>query len=179
MLNWPPHIAAKLRLLDPPDKMQGGLEFYDCRSFHPAPLPPGHQLRVIDHKLFARCLWHDAIFTAFGTVENFLQHGLGLCLMARDEICSEAYAVWRGAHKYEIGIVTHEQHRQSGYAYLTCQYLIQMCETKGYPTYWSCLQENVAPSATARKLGYQTEKAYQWLVYSKKSNDCTIVNEVK
>jgi len=169
MLNWTETVATTLQPPGEPAEIRGGLAFDQCRPVQPAPLPPGHTLRVIDRALLARCLWHEVMVLACGSTENFLAQGMGLCLLQGDEICSEAYAVWQGVGKFEIGIVTHEQHRQRGYAHLVCQHLIKWCEAQGYSPYWSCMQENVASAATARKLGFQKEQAYQWLVYDKQA----------
>jgi RimJ/RimL family protein N-acetyltransferase len=121
----------------------------------------------MDEAVLGRCLWRDLMTSAYGTQERFLQHGIGLCLMAGHEICSEAYAVFFGGGRVEIGVITHEAYRQRGYATVACQHLIKHCETQGYPTYWSCEQDNVASAATARKLGYQVQKEYQWLYYAR------------
>jgi RimJ/RimL family protein N-acetyltransferase len=87
--------------------------------------------------------------------------------MSGREICSEAYAVFFGGGRVEIGVITHEEYQRRGCAYVTCQHLIRLCEAQGYPTYWSCEQDNVASVATARKLGYQVQRAYQWLYYAR------------
>ena len=91
--------------------------------------------------------------------------------MADDEICSEAYAVFRGAGKFEIGAITHEKYRGRNYAYITCKHLIGICEDRGYPTYWSCHQDNAASVATARKLGYRTQRVYKFLHYPLQNQD--------
>jgi hypothetical protein len=150
-----------------PDRVQGGLEFLDCRLAPVMPVPSGHQLRLVDRNLFAGCMWHDAMIAVFGTAENFLRHGIGLCLTEGEEICSEAYAAWRGAGRFEIGIVTAEPRRGRGYAFMACQHLIRLCEAAGQPTCWSCFADNLASAAVARKLGYQTERADEWLYYAR------------
>ena len=129
-------------------------------------LPEGYQFRPINAELFEHCRWRDEMLLSYGTAENFLRHGIGVCLMVDDEICSEAYTFCWGAGKFEIGAITHEKYRRQGYAYLTCKHLIKLCAERGYPTYWSCHQANVASVATAHKLGYQAQKAYRFLRYS-------------
>lgn len=166
-LNWPAHPTAQGGPPILPGKVQGGLEFRDRRPAPIVPLPAGHQLQLVDGALFARCMWRDAIVTAFGTAENFLCHGIGLCLMEGDEICSEAYAVWRGAGRFEIGIVTAAARRGRGYAFMACQHLMRLCEAAGQPTCWSCFADNTASAHLARKLGYRTERADQWHYYAR------------
>ena len=166
-LNWPADATTQGEPPVLPDKVQGGLEFRDRRPPPVAPLPAGHRLQLVDGGLFARCMWHDDMVTASGTAENFLRQGIGLCLMAGDEIRSEAYAVCRGAGRFEIGIVTAEAHRGRSYAFIACQHLMRLCEAAGQPPCWSCFADNTASANLARKLGFQTERADQWLYYAR------------
>ena len=87
-LNWPAHPTAQGEPPVLPDRVHGGLEFRDRRPPPVPPVPQGHHLQLVDDGLFARCLWYDDMVTAAGTAENFLRQGIGLCLMAGDEICS-------------------------------------------------------------------------------------------
>ena len=57
---------------------------------------------------------------------------MGLCLMQGNEIIVEAYASSFGHVTAEIGAVTHEAYRGKGYAPITCAYLIEACEQRGY-----------------------------------------------
>jgi GNAT superfamily N-acetyltransferase len=172
-LVWSPPVAG--HVMPPPQatKEFDRLEFFDRR---PVPtragegvwrLPDGCTLRRMEASLFARCLWRDLHVRMAGTSENFLAHGLGFCLMRDEEIVCEAYAGCLGAGKWEIGAITHEPHRRQGYAVVTCTHLIEMCEGAGQPTCWSCETDNVAPVATARRLGYTSERAYKLLYYAK------------
>jgi hypothetical protein len=166
-LNWPARPTAQGEPPVLPDRVQGGLEFRDRRP-PPVPLVPSdHHLQLVDGGLFARCLWHDDMVTAAGTAENFLCQGIGLCLMAGDEIRSEAYAVCLGAGRFEIGIVTAEAHRGRGYAFIVCQHLMRLCDAAGRPPSWGCFADNTASANLARKLGYQTELADQWYYYAR------------
>jgi hypothetical protein len=89
------------------------VEFYEYRTAPSLALPEGYHFRTIDDELFARCLWRDTMLSAFGTPEKFLHDGGGLCLMANDALCCEAYTAYWGAGKVDIGIVTHEQRNVS------------------------------------------------------------------
>lgn len=166
ILNWSPRIAARLQPPAHPEAEKPYFDFHDCHTAHLLPIPEGYHLRTIDHDLFERCLWYDLILSGYGTAENFLRYGFGLCLMSEDEICSEAYAAVLGVGHYDIGIVTHDKYRRQGFAYLTCQHLMQLCEERGFRTYWNCSQSNAGSVATARKLGFRTQRAYQWLYYA-------------
>jgi RimJ/RimL family protein N-acetyltransferase len=147
------------------------LEFYDCdpRSRALADLqrlPDGLDIRPIDRRLLERCQWREEMEFFCGSVDNFLENGIGLALMQGDEIISEAYATSLGEARAEIGAVTREEQRGRGYAPIACTYLIQACARRGYQAYWSCDADNAASARVARKLGFEQERAYQVLEYS-------------
>jgi RimJ/RimL family protein N-acetyltransferase len=170
VLVWAPQ---RLPNLHPPPGSQSVIERLEFFDREPPPrgagseseLPEGTELRQIDAALLERCLWHDMMLRAFGTVRQFVEHGLGFCLMRGDEILSEAYGVFLGAGRFEIGAITAESHRGKGYAVVTCRHLAETIEAQGYATYWSCHRTNVASAATARRLGYRVERPYQLYVY--------------
>lgn len=98
-------------------------------------------------------------------VDNLDNPANCLLVMDGDVICSEAYAVFLGAGKFEIGIVTNQEYRKQGYAYLACKGLLQLVEATGYPPRWSYFGGNVGSAATARKLGFGGQREYQWFSY--------------
>ena len=130
-------------------------------------LPEGFVLRETDAALVARAMWQREIVLAMGSAENFLANGLGMCITCGDEICSEAYAVFRGDGKFELGIITAEKYRGRGFAHAACLALARKCEAQGLAVYWSCDQKNFGSVATARKLGFTSEQPYQLLFFSK------------
>ena len=170
MLVGPPTWEGRLTPPEPAQRIER-LEFLDYPSAagHAGrvnqTLPEGCTLRRIDALLLARCLWQDEMLAAFGTSSNFLQHGLGFCLMRGEEILAEAYAVFLGAGRFEIGAVTAEAHRGQGYATMVCRHLCAECLARGAVPYWSCDRDNLASAATARRLGFQTERPYALLLY--------------
>lgn len=148
------------------------LEFYDydpqsqnlkdLRSRLPAEL----KLRMIDMQLLQRCEWRDDMAFYCGSLENFLKHDLGMCLMEGEEIVVESYASAFGAHYAEIGVLTRETQRGKGLAPITTAYLIDELEQRGYHAYWSCDLDNSASARVARKLGFIIERAYEIFDYS-------------
>lgn len=135
----------------------------------PYNLPPGFELRAITPAIFSRCTWHKEIVLAMGTDENFFRQGRGLCILHGDEICSEAYAVFHGDNKFELGIITNEHYRGRGFAYTVCKALARECEASGISVYWSCDRTNLGSVATARKIGFQTSTPYRLLHFAKSS----------
>jgi GNAT superfamily N-acetyltransferase len=132
-----------------------------------ASLPANFNIRTIDHALFERCEWRDAIAFYCGSLENFLRHDLGLCLMDGEEILVEAYASALGHPYAEIGAITHKPYRGRGYAPIAVAYLIEALEQLGYQAYWSCNVDNPASARVARKLDFTIENAYEIWEYAK------------
>jgi RimJ/RimL family protein N-acetyltransferase len=128
-------------------------------------LPTGCLIRAIDAQLLQRCEWHDDMVFYTGSTENFLAHGIGLCLMQGDEILVEVYASALGKTRAEIGAITRENYRGRSYAQIACAYLIEACQQRGYQAYWSCDADNTASMRVAQKLGFQKTNSYQIFKY--------------
>ena len=168
VLVWPPEFEAEFTMPSGYSEVMERFEFYDCPTDSTKiPIPSGYQLKRIDKKLFEQCSWYEDMVLAYGSPENFLEYGMSLCMMAANEICCEAYAVFHDNEKFELGVVTSENHRRKGLAHITCKHLIQLCREKGFSTYWVCHQSNIASIATARKLEYKVQKEFKWLFFSK------------
>lgn len=146
-------------------------EFSDCGSNSEtlasleSRLPNGFEIHFMDRSLLERCEWRPMIESACGSLDNFLAHGLGICLMRGDDIITEAYAPFWGMSQVEIGVVTNEAERGHGYAAIACAHLIQTCRQRGFEPYWSCDADNIASATLARKLGFQREREYEIRMY--------------
>ena len=165
LLNWSAEMAATLPSPPNASRDYAGHEFMEYYAQGDLQLPPGRRLQRMDADILARCTWRDLVLSAFGTVENFLADGIGVCVMDGEEICSESYAIFLGAGKFEVGIVTNEPYRQQGNAYHACKALLQLLEDTERPPHWSYFEGNVASAATARKLGFGAQRDYQWWHY--------------
>jgi len=53
------------------------------------PLPEGFEFRALDPGVLARCEWREMIEMACGSLDNFVAHGFGICLMRGEEIVAE------------------------------------------------------------------------------------------
>ncbi len=162
---WLPKVT-----LPEPSKILPRYEFLHPqreRQTPPVDLPAGYHFRLLDADLLEHCLWRDEMVPGYGTVDNFFAHALGVCLMHDDQICCEVYALFPAEGHYEIGVVTHEGYRGKGYAHATCTHLAAECARRGFETSWSCDRDNLGSIATARKLGYATQRDYQMYYYAR------------
>ena len=131
-------------------------------------LPASFSMRAIDAQLLQRCEWRDDMVFYTGSTENFLAHGIGLCMMQGDEILVEAYAADFGKSLAEIGAITHESYRGRGYAPIACAYLVDACQQRAYQAYWSCDADNKASIRAAQKLGFKKTNSYQIYEYTQR-----------
>jgi hypothetical protein len=170
--RWPDDPL--LQILPPQPDYDGWTLYFPNRSrdtrldVYLQQLPAGYQLRYRDAALFERSLDRDSSLAALGSAEQVLAKSLGYFLMHGDEILCEAATGPFGQGQVEVGVTTHEGHRGRGYATIACAQLIQACEEQGYETWWDCAKQNVASTALARKLGYQGEREYRVLAWSKR-----------
>jgi len=128
-------------------------------------LPNGFEIQDIDKELIKKIDSREDIESYCGSLENFLEHGLGICLMQNGDIVSEAYAPYVTTRNVELATFTKETHRGHGYATKTCAHFIQICRERGLEPYWSCDADNLASVSLARKLGFKNEREYQILMY--------------
>ena len=165
---WPDHPYNQL-LPPAPDFDGWELEFTDRPlGVDPAPtlsVPEGCELRPIDATWFERCRYRDHYAAFFGSVERTLAQGFGFCLVKGEALLAEAFAGAAALGMIEIGTITSEPYRGRGYATLCCAQLIRECEARGYRTYWCCAKDNLASAGLARRMGYQTERAYRFVAW--------------
>ena len=69
------------------------LEFFNCsyETETPPPIPDEYQLKQVNADLLENCEWQNEILLTYGSVDNFLKNGIGLCLVSNSTICNEAY----------------------------------------------------------------------------------------
>lgn len=154
------------------DKLLQRSEFTDFDPVSPAftrlaasPLREGLAFQTINRDLLEACEWKGEIESFCGSLENFLAHGFGVCLLQSQEIIAEAYAPFVAPGAVEIGAVTREAQRGKGYAALTCARLIQTCLDRQLKPYWSCDADNLPSVNLAVKLGFLNQQAYEIQIY--------------
>ena len=128
-------------------------------------LPTNCRIAEMDLSLLEDCVWGKGVKHAYGSLDNFLAYGFGICLLQEDQILSEAYAMFEGAGRVELGVVTHEDYRGQRYGSIACSELIRRCRNLNKPVYWSCDRDNVPSVKLAQRLGFLDERNYRWIQY--------------
>jgi GNAT superfamily N-acetyltransferase len=128
-------------------------------------LPVDFIIQTIDAEMLQHCEWGEEMAFYSGSPDNFLKHGIGLCMLHDKEIITEAYASSLGKVRAEIGAITREAHRGQGYAPIASAHLIALVEERGFEPYWSCDADNNASVRVAQKLGFQKVRYYKIYEY--------------
>lgn len=125
-----------------------------------AAVPDGMRLASIDAMLLPRTEWYEDTVHAFGSVDRWLQHGIGWALLAGDEIVAEALAgpEWDGT--WEMGVVTRALHRGRGYGTLVSRATARACEARGGRVWWNANADNLPSLGIARRIGFSRERSY-------------------
>ena len=154
----------------PPDPSYDGRTLYfteRSRSINPQTrLPEGYRLAIRDRQLFQQSFDYESTVSAFSSEENVLKHTLGVVVLHGGQVVCEAATGGLTHGRIEVGVTTHESHRQRGLASLACLRLIQMCEERGYETWWDCAKQNIPSVKLAYKLGYQNEREYRYVFWA-------------
>ncbi len=130
-------------------------------------LPYGYSVQRMDRALLERSPRIEENINRYGNIESFLEKGIAVCILHKDEIVCEALADMDIQGTRELGIRTQEAHRRQGLATIACAHLIRLCEEAGSHTYWDCVKFNAGSVALAHKLGFQNERAYKLLAWFK------------
>jgi RimJ/RimL family protein N-acetyltransferase len=104
--------------------------------------------------------WYDDTLHAFGSVEAWLELGIGYGVMLGDELAAEALAGPRSRGLMEMGVATREPYRRRGYGTLVSRLCARACEESGARVWWNANAGNAPSIAIARRLGFQTERPY-------------------
>lgn len=130
-------------------------------------VPSGYQLRQIDRDVWPLLDGFDYYVSMYGSAERALKHTLGYCLLHDGQVVCEAIAGPLARGIAEIGVGTRATHRGLGLATITAAYLIQECEARGYQPFWNTSQQNAPSIALAKRLGFQTERPFSVLAWSR------------
>ncbi len=128
-------------------------------------LPDGFSIRRMDRALWERSPKLEENLNRYGSMENFLEKGIAVCILHGDTTIAEAYADIDIMGVRELGIRTHEAYRKQGFATIACAQLIKLCEETGSSAYWDCVKSNAGSIALTRRLGFQNKRTYKLLAW--------------
>ena len=102
----------------------------------------------------------DATAAIWGSVENFLEHGFGFCILDESQddehlaFAGNVQTVFVGDCHAETGVETREAYRRQGLATAVCCAYIDLCLQSGICPEWGCEANNEPSARLACKLGF-------------------------
>lgn len=124
-------------------------------------LPEGYTLKMMDQELFWRCRelqWCRDWVWQYPDYALYEKHGLGAVVMKDGQPVSGASSYSGYLEGIEVEIVTREDHRRKGLAYVCGAKLILECIKRGWYPSWDA--QNKWSAALAEKLGYHFDHEY-------------------
>jgi RimJ/RimL family protein N-acetyltransferase len=96
----------------------------------------------------------------WGSVDTFLNTGLGYVLVDGEEIASLCCSGFVAGDVHVIDIETEVSHRRKGYAETVARAFVAECVEKHLQPHWDCMAENTASARLAEKLGFTQSHVY-------------------
>jgi RimJ/RimL family protein N-acetyltransferase len=163
---------------DPDDPMRGlvpgepywrgeAIDFWDREPppdeadvLEATPADGGHVIQL-DAESLPMTEWYADTLHAFGSIERWLELGIGFAVMVGDEMAGEATAGPMCRGLLEMGVVTREAYRRRGYGTLVSRLTARACEARGDRVWWNANAGNAPSIAIARRLGFRRERRYE------------------
>lgn len=102
-------------------------------------------------------------FPGFSSSADFAERGIGFCATIEGRIVSHAVSLMQCREGIHIGIETHPDFRNKGFATAVGATLLVHCLEQGIYPHWSASCENAPSIHLAEKLGYVRDEAYEAL----------------
>ncbi|MCK4408715.1 MAG: GNAT family N-acetyltransferase [Candidatus Eisenbacteria sp.] len=141
--------------------LAGSLDESRLRELSRRP-PEGFELRRVDKQLAERLpsdLDNDWFFESFESIEDFLDRGIGYCVVHGDRIASAATSVAMCGGAIDIEIETASDFRRRGLGTTVGARLVLHCVQSGIDPKW--LAANPESEALALRLGYEKGTSYE------------------
>lgn len=165
--------ASIFDLLNDKHPMRDGRQYYACGAVEVdwrTVVEPGFTLRAVDRDLLGSDqLLHidelrDEVLSESPSIEHYLSHRFGFCLLQGDAITGWCLSEYNTADRCEVGIETVEDYRRRGVATVTAAALVEHALAQGMRRIgWHCWASNAASAATARKAGFEKVRDYPTL----------------
>ncbi|WP_397538188.1 GNAT family N-acetyltransferase [Rummeliibacillus pycnus] len=112
---------------------------------------------IIEHSLEFDKKYYDEYWDS---TENFLQNGIGFCVLEREKIISEGVSIFKSENYAEIDIITDSNYRGKGLASIVAEQFIDYCLSENIQPRWDCDVDNGASINLGSKLGFINPKKY-------------------
>ena len=127
-------------------------------------IPFGYHIERVDIPLANRVKNEGfSSFGGFNSLADFVERGIGFCATIEGRIVSYAISMMQCREGIEIGIGTHPDFRNKGFATAVGATLLVYCLERDIYAHWSTGYENAISIHLAEKLGYVREAVCETL----------------
>ncbi len=123
------------------------------------PLPKGYTIKKIDIEVISNDpdkMIYDVLNEFWYSVDDFLQQGLGYCVLKGNKIISACLSCCVNGKNHEISVETYEEEEMNkGLATLVCVAYLEKCMENGITPHWSTLETNAESNQLGKKLGFE------------------------
>ncbi len=134
---------------------RANFEFFPNEFHKYFPETGSHEIVKIDKEIFESFEGSVVPKVFWNNAEDFLQKGIGYCLIVKGKPASIAFSSFVHEPFYEIGIETTEEFRGNGLAKIVCSELINFLQRNRFNPVWSCRKGNSQSYYLAQKLGFK------------------------
>ncbi|MEH6943244.1 GNAT family N-acetyltransferase [Bacillus sp. JJ722] len=98
----------------------------------------------------------DVLCEFWYSIDDYLTHGLGYCVMKGDKIVSACLSCCVNRKDHEISIETYDEDEMNkGLATLACAAYLENCMKDGIIPHWSTMETNEESKRLGKKLGFE------------------------
>jgi|GEM_PF-669259 len=134
----------------------------------PIPVPAGFELKDLTLDLIPKTekfgVQLDSRFWA--SSKDFVENGLGVCLVKEGEVVSLCYAAAIVDCLAEVDVATDTELRGRGLASVVTREFINRCMKRGIVPTWDCFEYNAGSIKLARKLGFVEVVRYPFYTFN-------------
>lgn len=116
---------------------------------------------LLQNKQYDLKFVESAIYSWWDSLEEFINHGIGFCILHNDTAVCSCVASFMISNSMESHIETIDKYRRKGLATRAVGEFLKYCKKNQYTPYWDCMEKNFGSRALAEKFGYQKEFEYQ------------------
>ena len=102
----------------------------------------------------------------WSSADDFLERGMGVCLVKDGEVASLCYAAAVAGGLAEVDVVTDPEFRGRGLATVVAQQFIRECLGRGVTPTWDCFAYNTGSMRLAEVLGFVERRRYTFYSFN-------------
>lgn len=127
-----------------------------------------YQLRVLDSETLPQTEHLNLNIESrfWNSTEDFLNYGIGVCLVKADKVVSVCYSTCVVNGLAEVDIVTDKDYQGNGFASIVAREFIRNCLAKNILPTWDCFNHNIPSWRLAKKLGFTPHTSYSFYSFN-------------